>query len=63
MRTFVGRKVTVSTTDFHYAVGRLESLRDDDVLVIAVEDRKVHLPRASLATIQAADPAVAEYVK
>ena len=60
---FVGHKVTVSTIDFHYAVGRLEALREDDVLVIAVRDRRVHLPRASLASIQAADPAVAEYVK
>lgn len=63
VRAFVGRKVTVSTTDFHYLVGRLVALGDDDVLVLTVKGEEVRLPRSGLATIQAADEALAEYVK
>jgi hypothetical protein len=63
VRGFLGRKVTLSTTDFHYLVGRLVALGDDDVLVLNVKGEEVRLPRSGLATIQAADDAVAEYVK
>jgi hypothetical protein len=63
VRTFVGKKVTLSTTDFHYVVGRLLALDDDDMLVVAVGDQSVRLARRDLATIQGADPALAEYVK
>jgi hypothetical protein len=60
---YVGKKVTVSTMDFHYVVGHLEALGDDDTLVLKVAGRTVSLPRAHLATIQEADAALAEYVK
>jgi len=63
VRGYVGKKVTLSTTDFHYAVGRLLALQDDDVLVIEVGRQVVKLPRRNLATIQEADLAMAEYVK
>ena len=63
VRAHVGKKVTVSTTDFHYVVGRLEALDGDDALVLNVAGRTVRLPRAHLATIQEADAALAEYVK
>ena len=63
VRGFVGKKVTLSTRDFHYVVGRLIGLGDDDSLVVAVKGDEVRLPRASLATIQEADSALAEYVK
>ena len=63
VRAYVGKKVTVSTTDFHYVVGRLEALGDDDALVLNVAGRTVRLPRAHLATLQEADAALAEYVK
>lgn len=63
VRSYVGKKITLSTTDFHYAVGRLLALEDDDVLVVEVGRQLVKLPRHSLATIQEAEPALAEYVK
>lgn len=63
VRGFVGRKVTVSTTDFHYVVGRLVALGDDDTLVLSVKGEEIRLPRTGLATIQPADDALAEYVK
>jgi hypothetical protein len=63
LRGFVGKKVTLSTRDFHYVVGRLVALDDDDMLVIGVKDQIVRLARVSLATIQEADSALAEYVK
>ena len=63
VRGFVGRKVTASTTDFHYLVGRLVSLGEDDVLVFQIRGDEVRLARRSLATIQVADEALAEYVK
>jgi len=63
VRSFVGQKVTLSTTDFHYVVGRLTALGEDDVLTVAVGERTFRLPRAHLATIQPADVALAEYVK
>ena len=63
VRGYVGKKVTLSTTDFHYVVGRLLAVQDDDVLVIEVGRQVVKLPRRNLATIQEADLALAEYVK
>ncbi|HEY4187508.1 MAG TPA: hypothetical protein VGP07_20695 [Polyangia bacterium] len=63
VRSYVGKKITAATTDFHYVVGRLLSVQDDDVLVIEVGRQLVKLPRHNLATIQEADAALAEYVK
>ena len=63
VRAHVGKKVTVSTMDFHYVVGHLTALDADDALVLNVAGRIVRLPRAHLATIQEADAALAEYVK
>jgi len=63
VRAHVGKKVTVSTTDFHYVVGQLVALDADDALVLSVAGRTVRLPRAHLATLQEADAALAEYVK
>lgn len=63
VRGYVGKKVTLSTTDFHYAVGRLLALQDDDILIVEVGRQLVKLPRQNLATIQEADAALAEYVK
>ena len=63
MRAYIGKKVTVSTTDFHYVVGRLLSLQEDEVLILEVGSELVKLPRRNLATIQEADAALAEYVK
>lgn len=79
VRGFVGKKVTVSTRDFHYAVGRLVALHEagdlerrdlhddrvaqEDMLVLAVKDQEVRLARTNLVSIQEADPALAEYVK
>lgn len=74
VRGFVGKKVTVSTRDFHYAVGRLVALHEggglhddrsgqEDTLVLVVKDQEVRLARTNLVSIQEADPALAEYVK
>ena len=63
VKGLVGQKVVLSTTDFHYLVGRLTALGEDDVLVLSVNERVVQLPRASLATIQPAGPELPEYVK
>jgi hypothetical protein len=59
----VGKKVTVSTTDFHYLVGQLVDLLPDDRLRISVAGRDVLLRRTGLARIYEADPALAEYIK
>ena len=64
VRGFVGKKVTLSTTGFHYVVGRLIALDDgDDMLVVGINDQVIRLARRHLATIQEADAALAEYVK
>jgi hypothetical protein len=63
VRGYVGKKVTLSTTDFHYVVGRLQAFDDKEMLVVDVGDRTFKLPRRNLATIQEADAALAEYVK
>lgn len=63
VRSYVGKKVTLSTIDFHYLVGRLRAVGEDDVLTIDVGKDTVRLARRDLASIQDADPALAEYVK
>lgn len=61
---YVGKKVTVSTTDFHYVVGQLVALDDaTDRLRLTVAGREVSIARPHVATIQEAHPALAEYVK
>jgi hypothetical protein len=60
---YVGKKVTISTTDFHYAVGTLIELDHDDRVRLSVRDRDVLIARRHVATIQEAHAALAEYVK
>jgi hypothetical protein len=57
-----GKKVVVSTTDLHYAVGQLVDF-DEDELRLRVAGRPVRVRRGGLVRIHEADPAVAEYVK
>jgi hypothetical protein len=63
VRGFIGKKVTVSTKDDHYVVGRLVDLLLGDTLHLAVGARDVFIARASVSRILAADAALAEYVK
>jgi hypothetical protein len=59
----VGRKVSLSTSDFHHLVGRLVEIREDDRLRLFVNNQEVLVHAASVARIHAADPALAEYIK
>jgi hypothetical protein len=61
--SFVGKKVSVSTTDFHHVVGQLLELGADDRLKILVKNREVYLRRQGVARIHEADSALAEYIK
>jgi hypothetical protein len=61
--SFVGKKVSVSTTDFHHVVGQLIEFGADDRLKISVRNREVYLRRQGVARIHEADPALAEYIK
>jgi hypothetical protein len=61
--SFVGRKVSVSTNDFHHVVGQLVELGADDRLKILVKNREVYVRRQGVARIHPADPALAEYIK
>jgi hypothetical protein len=61
--SFVGKKVSVSTTDFHHVVGQLVELGDDGRLKLLVKNREVYLRRQGVARIHEADPALAEYIK
>lgn len=63
VRGLVGRKVSLSTQDQHYLVGRLLALEADDTLRILVNNREFLVRRAGVARIQEADPALAEYMK
>ncbi len=60
---FVGKKVNLATTDFHHVVGRFVELRPDGKLRLKVGTDEVMIPRLGVASIQEAEPAVAEYVK
>jgi hypothetical protein len=63
VRSFVGKKVSVSTTDFHHLVGRLVELLPDDRLRFFVNNQEVLVRRQGVARIHQADPALAEYIK
>jgi len=63
LRTLVGHKVSLSTTDFHHVVGRLVSLDEDDSLRLMVKNQEVVIRSQGVARIHAADPALAEYIK
>jgi hypothetical protein len=59
----VGKKIVLSTKDFHYVVGRLLSLDGEDKLHVGVKADEVIVARESVATLQEADAALAEYIK
>jgi hypothetical protein len=59
----VGKKVSLSTSDFHHLVGRLVEIREDDRLRLFVNNQEVLVRAASVARIHEADPALAEYIK
>ena len=61
--SLVGKKVSVSTTDFHHVVGQLLELDADDRLKLLVKNREVYVQRQGVARIHEADPALAEYIK
>lgn len=63
IRRFVGRKVSLSTKDFHHVVGQLLDLDPDDRLRLKVNQRDVTVRREAVARIHAVDPALAEYLK
>jgi hypothetical protein len=59
----VGKKVSLSTSDFHHLVGRLVEIREDDRLRLFVNNQEVLVRAASVARIHEADLALAEYIK
>jgi hypothetical protein len=59
----VGKKVSLSTADFHHLVGRLVEIREDDRLRLFVNNQEVLVRATSVARIHEADPALAEYLK
>ncbi len=63
IESYVGRKVSVSTSDLHHVVGRLVEIDQDDRLRILVDNQEVHVRRQGVVRIHEADPALAEYLK
>ncbi len=59
----VGKKVSLSTTDFHYAIGRFVQLRSDGRLSLLVGSQEILIDRTGVARIREADQALAEYIK
>jgi hypothetical protein len=62
-QSLVGKKVSLSTLDFHHVVGRLLEIREDDRLRLFVNNQEVVIPSQRVARIHEADPALAEYIK
>ena len=60
---FVGKKVMVGTTDWHYISGRVEVLENSGHLQIAVNGKIVLVPPEMIATIEEAHDEQAEYIK
>jgi len=63
IKGLVGKKVSLSTSDFHHVVGRLIAVGEDDRLELLVKNKAVHVRQAGVVRIQEADPALAEYIK
>ena len=63
LHALIGKKVSLSTTDFHHVVGWLTELGPDDRLKIVVKSHEIHVHRRGIARIHEADPALAEYIK
>jgi len=59
----VGKKVSLSTSDFHHVVGRLRAVDEGDRLEILVKNKAIHVRLQGVVRIQEADPALAEYIK
>ena len=63
VQALVGKKVVLSTKDFHYVVGRLLALDGEDRLHIGVKTDEVIVQRESVATLREAEAALTEYIK
>jgi hypothetical protein len=59
---FVGKKVTIGTTDYHYVSGVIESIIGNDVKVM-VNGKPVVIHANAVATILEAHAMQAEYIK
>jgi len=59
---WVGKKVMIGTSDFHYVSGVVQSVEGAQVKV-TVGGKLVIIPTANVATINEASPYQAEYVK
>jgi hypothetical protein len=62
LEPYVGRKVLLGLTTYHYLCGVVESV-DGVEARVRVAGRLVMVPVAQIATIAEADPHLAEYFK
>ena len=60
--TWVGKKVMIGTTDFHYVSGTVEAVEGDS-LRLSVKGKPVVIPASGIANIKEAPALQAEYVK
>ena len=58
----IGEKLVVGTTTLHYLCGRLDAIEADSALFL-VGTQRIRIPLAHVATVVAAHPAQAEFVK
>ncbi len=62
LQRWVGRKVTIGTTDGHYVSGRVVAIEGPEI-VVAVGESTVRLRSADVDRVQPAPPEQVEFVK
>ena len=62
VRVLIDEKLVIGTTTLHYLCGRLDAL-ESDTAVFLVGTQRIRIPLAHVASVVAASPVQAEFVK
>ena len=63
IKSFLGKKVMIGTSSYHYVSGRVEAVTEDDRLRVRISGGIALIPLDEIATIQEAPESQAEYFK
>jgi hypothetical protein len=63
IEAFLGKKVVIGTSDFHYVSGRAVQVVEDAKLLVTVNGKEVVIRLEDVATIAEVPEVQAEYVK
>lgn len=63
LEPFLGKKVVIGTSDFHYVSGRAVAFIDGTKLTVLINEKEIMIPVANVETISEVPEIQADYIK